>query len=136
MALLQPCTWYTTYDCGPAAAVYPVHYIRPWPCCNVPGTHSCVGCSSLLPNFLSQCLQHSQLSAFRLTSTLRHNAVNILGITRAGDRRPSRPPAKLPCTSTWYRKQYRGVLAAPSARRDVRRRFVLLVDLGPVNSQP
>ena len=51
-------------------------------------------CSSSL---FSLCAEHSLLLAVRLISILRHNTADILGITRARDRRPSRPPAKPPC---------------------------------------
>lgn len=44
-----------------------------------------------------QCVEHSQPLASSLTSILRRNAASILGITQAGGRRPSRPPAKSPC---------------------------------------
>ena len=43
-----------------------------------------------------QCVEHSQFLALSLTSILRHGTVNIWGITQAGDRRLSRPPAKPP----------------------------------------
>ena len=42
------------------------------------------------------CAEHSQFQAFRLISILRHNVVNISGITRAGDRRLFRPPVTPP----------------------------------------
>ena len=48
-----------------------------------------------------QCVVHSRLLASSLTYILRHNAINILGITRAGDRRPSRPPTKPLVRADW-----------------------------------
>ena len=59
-------------------------------------------CSSSLSRSPSQCAEHSQLLAFRVIYILRHNAANILDITRAGARRPSRLPAKPPCIPVGY----------------------------------
>lgn len=45
----------------------------------------------------TQCVeQHFQLLALGLISILRLNATDIVGIRRAGGRRPSRPPVKPP----------------------------------------